>query len=181
MDLQSLSNVQDKTDIFEERFYYLKEALLSQKGNTSDLERKFRYAATEVILILNETIHERTVEEDQKTKESYMRKLITTICECAKVDQKELLMNGNTRIPKFLLPRQVHMSFLHKTFGISLSKSAGNYKQDHATCSYSCKVIRNWYQTDKDFRDQYWPVIEHCIKYDAIVKKNRTTEYLNGK
>ena len=181
MNLQSISKVEDVKDVFDERLYNLKEALLSQKSNTSDLEKKFRYAATELALILNETIYERTTEEDQKTKESYMRKLLKIICECAKVDQKELLMSGNSRKPKFLLPRQIHMAFLHKTFLISLSKSAKIYGQDHATCSHSRKVIINWYQTDKNFRDKFWPVIKHCMKYDAIVKKNRTTEYLNGK
>ena len=144
MDLQSLSKIGDVKDVFDERLYDLKEALLSQKGNTSKLEKKFRYAATELISILNETIYERTTEEDQRTKESYMKKLLTIICECAEVDQKELLMSGGTRKPKFVLPRQIHMAFLHKTFSVSLSKAAGNYGQDHATCSHFINTYKSY-------------------------------------
>jgi len=181
MNLQSLSKVRDILDVFDERFYDLKEALLSQKGDTIDLERKYRYSSTEVIMALNESIAERKIEEDQIKKEAYMKRLFEIICKCADVDPSELLMSRHSRERKFVLPRQMHTSFLHKTFGISLAKSASNYSQDHATCSYAYKNIRNLYQTDKNFRDQFDPVIKHCIDYDKSVKKNRTIDYLNEK
>lgn len=181
MNLQSLSKVRDMLDILDERMYNLKEALLAQKGDTSQLERKYQYASTEVMLVLNESISERNEEINNKRKEVYMRKLLNIVCLCANVNEKELLLSGNFRKRKFVLPRQVHMSFLHKTFGISLAKAAANYSQDHATCSHAYKTIRNLYQTDKTFREDYWPVIEHCIAYDQLVKKNRTIDYLNEK
>jgi len=179
--LQSLSHVRDILDVFDQRYYNLKEALLAHKGDTSYLEKKYRYAATEVILALNESITERTIDEDEQKKEEYIKKLLEIICDCANVDQKELLLSANSRDEKFLIPRQLHMSLLHKTFKLSLTKAAGAYGQDHSTCSYSYKAARRAYQSDKFFRDQYWPVIDHCIKYDTAVKKNRTMDYLNGK
>ena len=181
MNLQSLSTARDALDILDERSYDLKEAFLHKAGDTSKLKRKYRYAATEVILALNESITERNIEEEEIKREVYQKRLLEIICKVYEVDEKELLMSSGTRKPIFKEPRQMHMVLLHKTFKFSLSKAAGIYGQDHATCSHSCKTIRNLYQTEKMFRDRNWPIIEHCMSYDRLIKENRTIDYLTEK
>lgn len=181
MNLQSLSAVRDVLDVLDERAYNLKEALLHKAGETDALERKYRYAATEVILALNESIAERNIEEDEIKKEVYQKRLLEIICKVYDVDEKELLMSAGTRKHRFKEPRQIHTALLHKTFKLSQSKAAGIYGQDHATCINSCKTIRNLYQTEKSFRDDNWPIIDHCMSYDNLIKQNRTIDYLTGK
>lgn len=181
MNIQSLSEVRSILDVFDERFYNLKEALLFKNGDTKDLEKEYRYAATEVMLALKKNIAIRNAEEKEIVKEAYQKRLLEIICNTYKIDEKKLLISGGSRKKEFKEPRQIHMALLHKVFGVSQAKAAGIYGLDHATCIHAFKTIRNYYQTDKQFRNDNWGIIEHCISYDDISKENLTMEYLNEK
>lgn len=181
MNLQSLSKVRDVIDIFDERFYNLKEAIINHVADTTKLETKFRYASTEVILVLNEAVADRNNEALDARRNVYMERLLEIIATCGNIDKEDLIQSARTRKREFVLLRQLHMAFSHKTFNLSLAKAAGFYGQDHATASHSCKVIRNLYQTNGDFRNQYWNVIDHCMSYDMLSGSSKTIEYLNKK
>lgn len=180
MNLQLLSNIRNTLDLFDERFYDLKEALLDTIEDTSELEAKLESSISEVILVLSNAVTKKELKVSEQLKKSHKDNLLHIVCECANISVEELKTSGRTRKREYLLPKQVHMAFLHKTFGIGQAKASKIWERDHSTVDNSCKTVRNLYQTNNDFRIDYKSAIDHCLNFDKITGSKRTTEYLNG-
>jgi len=78
---------------------------------------------------------------------------------CKKFDVSEDLLFTKTRRREICNARQVYMYVLmntyikgHVTPGPSRMKSHTGW--DHATCIYACKVVRNYMDTERLFRDK---------------------------
>lgn len=182
MELQEISKIQDAVELLNESTLDLKEALIYKSGNTEMLKMKYNHAATGAIMVLSESIINRKIEEDEAIKDRYKQRLLEIICYVYSVDKKVLLASGKiTRKKEFKDARQIHMAFLHKTFGMSQTAAAGIYGQDHCTCIHSFKKIRDYFQTDRMFREINAPIIDHCVLYDKLIRQNRTMNYLTEK
>lgn len=114
------------------------------------------------------------------TKTVSIEILFDLILECSGLSPEMFKMN-KYRKRELVLARQVHMCFLHITFEISLAKSASIYNKNHATAIHACSTIRDLFQTNKDFRQEYSKVIDHCLNYDISTNSTKTIDFLTKK
>ena len=179
MDLKTLSEIQELMDRFNNSLLDLKEAIID-KSSTEMEEKFFLTSRKEVINVLKSSLSKKETELTVAQQLVKQNRLLDIVCNCARIDKKELLLN-RTKKREFVIPRQVHMAFLHKTFSISQDEVGAIYDRDHATVLHSCKTVKNEINTYADYREKWAPVIDFCLEYDILTKRNRTTNFLKGK
>jgi len=158
--------------------YDLQDAVLSKdKELVAKISDSFRHNSRELYIALIQAI---TYSNDKNSLELEVNvEILKDLIEkCSGFSILELSSTSQKR--ELVLPRQVHMAMLHKTFGLSQSDSGKTYGKDHTTVIHGCKTVTNLYQTDKIFRYNYARVFDHCINFDTLNDSAKTINFLNG-
>lgn len=177
MELKELSRMRTALDDFDEKFYDFKEALINADKNTDILE-SFLIHSTKGIVLLFDYIANKNYNDNKALKGIYQSTLLGIICQSQFVLEYDLFKNNKSRYRPYPLIRQLHMALLHKTFKVNQRMAGILYGKDHATVNHSCKVVKNLYQTNKVFREEYSAVFEHCFKYDSLTNSTKTLDFL---
>lgn len=158
--------------------YNFQEALLSDDNEQIAVHSEIlRNKARELYISLLQTSG--SYSKNSANKLISIELLFDFVCECSGIEKEQLLETSKKRKRELVLARQVHMTFLNVTFGLSLSSAGNYYNKDHATVIHACKTIQSLFQTNKHFRHQYSRAIDHCINYDTGLKRTTTFDFLN--
>ena len=79
--------------------------------------------------------------------------------EIAKVIKDETgsdpFLNTDSRIPEICRPRQLFIVMVNKHVKDNIDVASGYVDKDRCTGLHSIQAIKNWYDTDRHFRDLY--------------------------
>lgn len=181
MNLQKISEAKTKMEIMYDAIYELQEAIISKNEiDIKNATESFRIKAKELYFTLIFSISS-TKKKNDINRTIYMDMLPHLIHKCSGISMEDALINKHNKELVYLIPRNLHMSLLNKTFGISFQKCGDIYNKNSATVMNSVKTIRNFFQTDSDFREKYNDVFQHCIEFDHFMNSTKTIDYLNEK
>ncbi len=177
MDLQILSKAQEALEAFQEVVYDLKDKVLKGTYESKILVSEYMTESQKLGSSLRSAV--RSSEDISKTERRInMNELSRKVSECAEISETDLLsFKGKKR--EYAVARQVHMAMLHKGFKVNQQVCGDIYELNHATALHSCKIIKNLYETDKLFRQQYGSVITFCLEIEGI--GDNISEYLGIK
>ena len=163
MNLKQISEVKLHLEELLNLCYDITEALM--EGNNTGLnEMEISYSTIVINLdaAILKTLPKFTIDVLKKRR---------LYAELAKLDEIIIKTSGltheqrsvRTRKREIVLARQVHMALLQKVFGYSDYNAGLEYNLDRATAIHACKTVKNLYQTNKTFREDYAPVFKHCL------------------
>lgn len=173
MNLHTISLVQDGIETFQEAVYDIKEELMESGARNVKLSGFLEDAIHRLNIDLGKAFHT-DMFGHKANKEFEMKKMLMTICRCAKVKVKDL-MKDRSRRRLYVMPKQIHMTVLNVLFDTSLALAGSLYERDHATVMHAKKTVRDLYHTSRSFREQYSQVFDLCMAYDS----GKFIKYLN--
>lgn len=80
------------------------------------------------------------------------RRVIKIICDYFYIDQKDFYKNFKSRKRKYVKIRQIVSYFLKEYTALSLQDIGDIFDKDHATAIDSIKKVKNYIDTDKQFK-----------------------------
>lgn len=175
MNLRKLWIAQEAIEEYQEAIYNMKEEVAIPAYDKETMKEKYMSA----LYAFNSKIKS-VVDVDNSVflaeKELHMTNLFVLICKCNSSKKNDIIRN-RTRKRKYVFPKQLHVTFLNVTFGLTLPACAALYEIKHETVMHAKKTIRNLYQTDREFRQRFKSVIDLCLEYDY----EKTFKFLNDK
>jgi chromosomal replication initiator protein len=167
MNLQTISELQGKTEILMER-------LLDAKENALDNHKKEPSMA--LVALIRASVIDINCQLSKDKDSSPPEKTITdkTIL-LEELKSILLLIDGikdykrkvKTRKREIVMSRQIIMAVYHRAiFSVSLKEAGNLYGKDHATVLHACKTISNLRDTDTIFNEAYSPVWDWATSQD---------------
>jgi hypothetical protein len=182
MNLQKISKVKTAMEDMMSKIDNLQEIITDDCKDERQVEiatESYKSQIKELYLTLIDSVSKKYSEKIIE-REKGLIILRSLVSMCSGISEEELSKNTVRRKRVLVLPRQVHMAFAFKTFGMIQADAGRLYDKDHATALYGAKTVRNLWQTDKIFREVYSPVFEHCFQHDAKSSKTTTIDFLNS-
>lgn len=175
MNLQEISELQDKIETLNESLLDAKELLIDGKIISSRIFSDLNYKSQVLIsslLNLSFLEYDSTIDIEEK-------QIFEMICNVSGKTEEEIRDNSQKRDRETLIPRQVHESILHATFKRSLGDAGKVYGKNHSTILHSIKTINNLLDTDVDFREKYGYIFLLCNKINPDTRHKINIHKLN--
>jgi len=102
--------------------------------------------------------------------------IIVRACNCAEISVEDFWKYAPTRKRKYLYPRQISMSLMHISLGLTQVYIEDFFKKKHPAVTHSMKCVNNMLDTDKEFKNTYKSVFDYACELNPA-----TSNFFNCK